>query len=297
MDTTIYKGPDFSNTQKFSVKVYFKDTDTHALLHKTSFHPTHTFKGLVQSQLTRFKRICTNREDFKIAVQLLFGSLRKRGYSRSFLRRCLKTFETPKQKLQKEAIPLIMKFSTISTKLNTIFKNNYRRIVYEQGLLPNHHVISAYRRNPNLKDYLVRAKLPSLKPTSKPNAMTGVFKKREFVKNQRTNMVFKIQQGFSPRTTNVVYLIYCSVCKIQYVGETRNSMALRMTQHRYNITNQKNTKTPLVRHFIRHGLQAVRMAGLQSYSIWTDTERKSRERIWIKQLDTMEPHGLNLKYN
>lgn len=74
-------------------------------------------------------------------------------------------------------------------------------------------------------------------------------------------------------------------------------MALRMTQHRYNITNQKNTTTPLVRHFIGHGLQAVRMAGLQSNSIWSDKERKGRERMWIKQLGTKEPHGLNLKYN
>lgn len=206
LDTTIYKGPDFPITRNFSVKVYFKDTDTHALLYKTSFHPTHTSKGLVQSQLTRFKRICTKREDFKKAVQILFRSLRKRGYSRSFLRGCLKTFETPRRKVQTETIPLIMTFSTISKKLNTIFKNNYRHFVYEQGLLQNHQVISAYRRNLNLKDYLVRAKLPSLKPTSKPNAMTGVFKKREFVKNQHTNMVFRIQQGFqSPHHRRCVH--------------------------------------------------------------------------------------------
>ena len=34
LDTTIYK-----HDHKLQTKVYFKDTDTHQLLHKQSFHP------------------------------------------------------------------------------------------------------------------------------------------------------------------------------------------------------------------------------------------------------------------
>ena len=66
LDTTVYKGPDFNLTSLFEIKVFFKPTDTHALLFKNSFHPRHTFKGIVKSQLRiRFDRICTRREDFR----------------------------------------------------------------------------------------------------------------------------------------------------------------------------------------------------------------------------------------
>lgn len=64
LDTTIYKGPTFNQTNKLDIKVFFKTTDTHALLHKTNFHPKHTCKGLVKSQLLRFDRICTEKTQF-----------------------------------------------------------------------------------------------------------------------------------------------------------------------------------------------------------------------------------------
>lgn len=92
LDTTVFKGPDFEKTGKLDVKVYFKPTDTHALLYKSSFHPKHTFRGLIKSQLIRFNRICTRQEDFMTAVQILFRALKKRGYCRSFLRNCFKMF-------------------------------------------------------------------------------------------------------------------------------------------------------------------------------------------------------------
>lgn len=45
LDTTTFR------TRKLDIKIYFKLTDSNALLHKTSFHPKHTFKGIVYSQL------------------------------------------------------------------------------------------------------------------------------------------------------------------------------------------------------------------------------------------------------
>lgn len=79
LDTTVYKGPEFEHNQKLDIKVHFKNTDTHALLFKTSFHPKHTFRGIVKSQLLRFHRICTRKTDFKEAGQILFKALRERG--------------------------------------------------------------------------------------------------------------------------------------------------------------------------------------------------------------------------
>lgn len=297
LDTTVYKGQSFHNQQTLDIKVYFKTTDTHSLLFKSSYHPRHTYKGLVKSQLIRFHRICTQRTDFFEAVRTLFRALRKRGYSRSFLRHCLKTFHIQRPKINKEWVPLITTFSPRSRLLNCKLKNNYKMIIENQGLLSRCQVISAYRRNSNLKDHLVRASLAPLQPLQKTTVLAGTFIKLDFVQNRLNKAIFKIPQTFTPRTANCVYMIFCSKCDIQYIGETGNSISTRMMQHRYNIKNKKETHTLLVKHFISHGYHSLRVSGLQSNSTWTEGERKKMERKWIRLLDTREPGGLNMKYN
>lgn len=51
-----------------------------------------------------------------------------------------------------------------------------------------------------------------------------------------------------------------------------------------NILHKKETETELVKHFIN-----------QSNPLWTDIERKKRERQWIYLLSTKSPNGLNKK--
>lgn len=297
LDTTVYKGELFPRNQSLDIKVFFKQTDTHSLLFKTSFHPTHTYKGLIKSQLIRFQRICTQDSDFMGAVKTLFAALKNRGYCRSFLRHCLRTFRNRKPASEKEFIPLITTFSSASRLLNNKIKGNFREIIENSGLLDNHQVISAYRRNKNLKDYLVRAKLPPIQPKRSTNILSDTLVKLEYVQNRINKTIYKVTQIFTPQTCNCVYIIFCSRCGTQYIGETKNSISTRMTQHRYNIRHNKEAHTLLVKHFISHGWQSLRVAGIQSNSGWTVGQRKKRERQWIHRLDTKEPWGLNMKNN
>ena len=86
LDTTVYKSDKISKTNKLDIKVFFKETDTHQLLFKSSFHPKHTFPGIIKSQVLRFHRICTQKADFEQACTTVFSALRGRGYSKRFLR-------------------------------------------------------------------------------------------------------------------------------------------------------------------------------------------------------------------
>lgn len=296
LDTTVYKGPDFSQTNKVDVKVFFKTTDTHALLHRGSFHPQHTFRGIVKSQLLRFKRICTREEEFREAVGILFKALRGRGYTRPFLRCCFKSFEVGNNRVRGDLIPLITTYSSSNKSLTWKLKNNFDLILGQTGLLSNSVVISAYKRNKNLADFLIRAKLPSLQ-REKPQKLESQFVRLRFVKNTRENKILRVKQLFHTRTKNCVYLIFCSKCDKKYVGETKNDLSTRMYQHRYNIVNQKEMDTLLVTHFVIHGLAELKMAGLESNEFWSDQERKGRERFWIFKLGTRHPFGLNIKRN
>lgn len=297
LDTTVFKGTDFTETNKLEIKVYFKSTDTHALLHRGSFHPRHTFFGLVKSQLLRFNRICTKEENFLEAVKILFKALRKRGYSRTYLRRCFRTYQQERSREDStKLLPLITTYSTIGTIMNRKLKRNFQDILGQAEMLPNSKIISAYRRNRNLRDLLVQAKLPLLVLT-KPLLIEKQFIRLVHIKNARNGNIVKIHQSFSPRSENCVYVIFCSKCGIKYIGETKNNLSTRMYQHRYNVKNKKNVDTPFVGHFIKHGWSTAKMAGLEKNVSWTDWERKKKERFWIFLLGTREPFGLNLKQN
>ena len=293
LDTTVYKGPNFMVDNKLDIKVYFKNTDTHALLHSHSFHPRHTFGGIVKSQLLRFQRICTRPEDFMEAVGVLFKALRQRGYTRTCLRHSLRTFREEARRIGGDLIPLITTFSSSSLLINRGLKNNFEEILGNIDLIPNSSVISAYRRNPNLSDILVRAKLPSLMRNTRIGMLQPQFVKLKFVKNLKEKTLVKIKQEFTTHTKNCVYVIFCERCGVKYVGETRNSLSTRMVQHRFNVRNHKEVDTLLVKHFLTHGLEAMRMAGLQKDANWTDWERKKKERLWIYLLGTRDPWGLN----
>lgn len=294
LDTSVFKDPDFQINQKLQTKVFFKKTDTHTLLHKTSFHPRHTFEGLIKSQLIRFDRICSFSEDFWEAKTILFKVLRKRGYSRTFLRHCLKKFRHRKTKDMKDIIPIITRFSSSSILANRILKKNYELNSLSK-LIPNHKIIIAYRRNDNLQDILVKAKLPALIPTKKPK-IPSFFHQKEFVRNQFNKRIFHIPHNLPPQTANCVYLIFCTKCKKQYVGETSNSINQRMWQHKNNILHHKELHTPLVAHFIRHNWDSLKIMILEHNSNWTDKERKKTERRWIHLLNTKEPIGLNQRW-
>lgn len=89
LDVTVFKGTGFKATGILDTKVYFKPTDTHELLHRTSYHPRHTFEGIIKSQVLRFYRICSISGDFDSALNTLLPVLFKRGYSRSSTRKII----------------------------------------------------------------------------------------------------------------------------------------------------------------------------------------------------------------
>ena len=287
LDTTVYKGPQFCSTSTFDVKVFFKKTDTHALLYRRSFHPRHTFGGLVKSQILRFHRICTRKSDFSTAVRILFRALRSRGYSRSFLRTCFKTFLATKMRIRVNPIPLIITYSSVATALSTRLKHNFTVLLGQQVPFVDATVISAFRRNKNLGDILVRARLSSLVVRDGP-----VERKRDtrlvglrFVQNLKNHTWFQLTQSFAPDSHNCVYLLYCSRCPAQFVGETGVMLSTRMRQHEADLHGGGDLDSPLIQHFLSHGPDTMRFAGLQRNILWTLDQRREREGHWIVALN------------
>lgn len=168
LDTTI-----FIKDNKLHTKVYFKETDSHELLHHNSAHPKHTFKGLLKSQLIRFKRLSSFKEDYDQTCKILFSTLKGRGYSLRTMtdlqhriwfdipdiKRNNKIFnkliQNPKEIEKTEILPIITNNDPLSIDISKKFRN----IIEESNLFPDTKLITAYTVTDSLQDILVRSKL------------------------------------------------------------------------------------------------------------------------------------------
>jgi len=140
LDTTIYKIPDTTSpdTDTLQTRVYFKDTDTHQLLHKLSFHPRHTFTGVLKAQLLRFKRISSSYSDYSNSCSTLFAALQKRNYSKSLLRKMKRDIwytehDISKRTHQNKILPIVIPYNNIGTEL----ARSWKSIIYQGHLFDN----------------------------------------------------------------------------------------------------------------------------------------------------------------
>ena len=99
-------------------------------------------------------------------------------------------------------------------------------------------------------------------------------------------------------TENVVYLISCRKCGVQYVGETSQKLRSRFNNHRSRLKCMTNLY--LYKHFSSDGhteddmcimpIEKVEDMGSRSAST---SKRLEREDYWCRELCTYYPYGLN----
>ena len=238
LDVTVYKGENFETNKKLDTKVFFKQTDTHELLHKQSFHPKHVFSGILKSQIIRFHRICNNNYDFEHACNTLFSVLLKRNYSKRFIRY-----------VKNNAL------KSLDTELNGFYACTNQRCG-ACDLTP----IAAKTFN-----------------------------------SYTSGESFKIKHPITCSTKDIIYIISCKKCQIQYVGETSLTIRNRLSGHLYCINHKSDT--PVARHFndIPHDIKRdLEILPIQQTKDTPD--RKRSEAYWIDKLGTLLPAGLNIQY-
>ena len=106
-----------------------------------------------------------------------------------------------------------------------------------------------YRRPPNLRDKLIRTRIPDpprlrpkrLIPGMKPcglNCPTCPYiEPGTVIQSSNTSKKIEINGTFNCKTRNVVYCITCEQCKLQYIGQTTRSLDERVREHIGSIRN------------------------------------------------------------
>ena len=173
---------------------------------------------------------------------------------------------------------------------------------------PNPLVI-AYRRNASLRDLLVHSTLPhenssgqqpaGIKKCNYPRCLTF-----SFLGEGQTNYTFfttnearKNTDSISCHSKNLIYLIECKRCHLQYIGETKRQLSERFGEHRQSILNyqQLSTTTPVSLHLNQagHSINDVRLIPIELICSKRDSVRKAREVHIINKTRTLHPFAIN----
>ena len=116
---------------------------------------------------------------------------------------------------------------------------------------------------------------------------------RRFVLNYPVN--------FDCKSRNVIYLITCRSCGVQYVGQTKQELHCRLNGHRQSIKKNK-LNTFLSNHFNSHNhswedvsIQLIDCVDTDNNKTDLEITRElnSKEDFYIKTLNTLHPLGLN----
>ena len=300
---------------KLATDLFVKPTDTHQYLEFSSCHPDHCKTSIPFSQALRLNRICSKVSSFDRRCNDLEHWLIKRGYDEKIVRRKIldarrhnrddllnreKSRKSNKLTLNIVYHPSYKHLTRILRKLHVIltFDNDHQRVFEDVPLV-------GFRRGKSLKDILVRAKVPPLE---------GIKGKSESCSGKRCGVCPYIQNtseftskegkkynirkpNLNCNSTNVVYLLSCKTCGVQYVGSCA-------TKFRYRFNNYKSCND---RHFLKTVPQQnlhnhFDLPGHNAFSDFSFTlidqgENENcvrkRERFWQYKLKTFLPQGLN----
>ena len=63
-------------------EIYSKRTASFQYLHRTSYHPPHTFRSILRSQFSRIRRICSDINDYWSHSKRFTNFFKSRGFNR-----------------------------------------------------------------------------------------------------------------------------------------------------------------------------------------------------------------------
>ena len=245
LDTTIYKCALPNHTVLHS-RVFFKPTDNHQLLHMKSFHPSHTFRGVLKSQLLRFKRLSSTYADYELVSNILFKCLSDRGYNARLYNKLRFEIWPPYR-------PFILHCKTDLPTMRASTCGSNKCLTCKAIQSSDHFTSSTY------------------------------------------NKIYPILENCNCNSQNLIYLITCSLCFKQYVGETGNQLRNRLNNHRSDIKNNKPTTIAIHFNLEGHSYNNLEIIPIEIIDPKLNSLefRRARETHWQTTLGTIYPLGLN----
>ena len=297
--------------------LYRKKTDRNQYLLTSSCHPAHTTKNIPFSLALRIVRICSLPEDREKRFEELRGLLLSREYKGGAIDTAIqRARKIPRSEALKKVVReqdtqrpvFVISYDPRLPSISKIVSRHWRSIKqdpYLAEVFPQPPLV-AYKRPANIKDKLVRAKVPDRAPPRPKRILNGMkkclncpicpfVKTGQIVKSAQSEYRTEIKQNVDCQTKNIVYLLGCKKCQTQYVGESNRTLQSRFSEHLGYVKNKKLDKTT-GEHFNTkgHTISDMEITIIEKVHNTSDAFRKQREKMFIQKFNTKHK-GMNQK--
>ena len=300
---------------KIIVDLYRKPTDRNQYLLPSSCHPAHVTKNIPFSLAYRIVRICSEADTCEKRLEELRQLLLDRKYKKSIINSAIKKAKAIPRKKALERVNLEEKtkrpvfavtYDPRLPALPSIVKKHWRTMVASDPHLKEVFPLPplvAYRRPQNIKDKIIRSKIPSTQTRPK-RILAGMsrcnncpicpfVKEGKSVKSSASNYTAEINRSVNCQTKNVLYCITCTKCTVQYVGESERSLQERFSEHKGYVLNQKLKKATGEHFNLKgHKVSDMQVTILEKIYSTDPAVRKEREKFYISKMNS-KYKGLN----
>ena len=209
-------------------------------------------------------------------------------------------------------ISFITTFNPSLLHISNIIKKHYNLLLSSNRCknVFQHLPVVSFRRSLNLRDLLVTAKISS--NFANPQLPSGSFRCGKncstcpYISHGLTSYTFSstgethpIKSNLTCDTKNLIYMIQCNRCILQYIGETKRRLKDRFNEHRCTIDNPntKSKPTTAAQHFLssNHTANDMQLIPIEKIFSNRDSIRKAREAFLIPKGRTLDPDGLNIR--
>ena len=177
-----------------------------------------------------------------------------------------------------------------------------------RNAVPNLPMV-AFRRPKNLRDYLVHAKLKTTQQIARGTVkcqnrrcdVCNYLSLGNKFTSHVTGKTYSVNYNLDCNSKNVIYLLFCKVCGVQYVGSTMTKFRFRFNNHKSRLKRheklgeiQKEKDDVINRHFSLEGHRGLQDVGvLLIDKVSSKTELLQKEGQWAYRLKSLKPLGLN----
>jgi len=160
----------------------------------------------------------------------------------------------PQPKESKQIFPPVLDFNPRLPSIGKIIRK-YKHLIYDSPSLgkifPVGSIITAFRRTKNIKEILSskpreQRRTPDnqrvrFKCTAKCDLFRNYLKESNCFTSTSTSRTYPITQILNCKSKNVIYLVTCKKCNVQYVGSTSNEFKIRFRNHMSSMITKKRT--------------------------------------------------------
>ena len=315
LDMTIYKGHNFTQTNKLDYKTYFKPTNTFQYLHFKSAHTKNTKTAVIKGETKRFQRTNSEKPNYEQTIEQFKHHLISRGYPTHLITESILNAQTtnsnPKPTQSTTPIILVTSLSNSTTSLNLKLRHHWDIIQNDPSLTTvfTDQPTVTFRKTKTISNTLVRAKLPDDPdkhldyiptpairiPSRTPICGHWNCKTCPKLLPLRQLNGYPLVQNLNCKSQNVIYAIQCNICRKLYIGQTNKCLHLRITNHR--TAARRNTNWPIYRHFTQPKHDFDRDHRVIILESTRKDQLLEKEKEWIRKLDTTLPNGLNSQWS